>query len=340
MGNESNIACGPLLDGVAGPPPMYSTTVRYVLSCFLVLFPVTALAGNVLVILTVILTRSLHTMSYAFVVSLAVADSLVAVLVMPFQIYVQFNNKAWQLDADFCVWTICFDVMFSCSSILHVSCLGLDRYLAICRPFLHQRMSKKIVSMMLTVCWTTPVTLSFIPILTGWIHIGIEDFIACAYPPEIQACALVVNKAYTVIGSWVSFYIPVMLLTFGYLKIYQTARRHTRQIQAQEMSAAAREDRKAFRKETNAAKTIGVVTGCFCICWFPFIILFSTEAFIGYSIPYNLWGVAAWLGYINSMCNPFLYYWFNKPFRTSFQRVITCTCRSRVEITGTSGSNE
>ncbi|XP_026745231.1 dopamine D2-like receptor, partial [Trichoplusia ni] len=53
----------------------------------LLVFPVLTLFGNVLVILSVSRERSLQTATNYFIVSLAVADLLVAVVVMPFGVY-------------------------------------------------------------------------------------------------------------------------------------------------------------------------------------------------------------------------------------------------------------
>lgn len=54
----------------------------------LVIVPCLTLFGNVLVILAVVKERALQTVTNYFIVSLAVADLLVAVLVMPFAVYV------------------------------------------------------------------------------------------------------------------------------------------------------------------------------------------------------------------------------------------------------------
>nr|KAF7394313.1 hypothetical protein H0235_016908 [Vespula pensylvanica] len=54
----------------------------------LVIVPCLTLFGNVLVILAVVREKALQTVTNYFIVSLAVADLLVAVLVMPFAVYV------------------------------------------------------------------------------------------------------------------------------------------------------------------------------------------------------------------------------------------------------------
>ncbi|KAF7380783.1 hypothetical protein HZH66_014159 [Vespula vulgaris] len=59
----------------------------------LVIVPCLTLFGNVLVILAVVREKALQTVTNYFIVSLAVADLLVAVLVMPFAVYVMAEGK-------------------------------------------------------------------------------------------------------------------------------------------------------------------------------------------------------------------------------------------------------
>lgn len=67
----------------------------------LVLFPIFTLFGNVLVILSVYRERTLQTVTNYFIVSLALADLLVAVVVMPFAVYVLVSVRFhYKFDAD------------------------------------------------------------------------------------------------------------------------------------------------------------------------------------------------------------------------------------------------
>lgn len=86
LSGESNSTC--YNNTLAVPPIEYNYW-----ALILILFPVFTLFGNVLVILSVYRERTLQTVTNYFIVSLAVADLLVAVLVMPFAVYVLVNLK-------------------------------------------------------------------------------------------------------------------------------------------------------------------------------------------------------------------------------------------------------
>ncbi|VVC99732.1 unnamed protein product [Leptidea sinapis] len=73
-----NVSCF----GRVEPMPQYNFW-----ALLLLIFPFFTLFGNVLVIMSVVRERTLQTVTNYFIVSLAVADLLVAVVVMPFGVY-------------------------------------------------------------------------------------------------------------------------------------------------------------------------------------------------------------------------------------------------------------
>ncbi|XP_064631175.1 5-hydroxytryptamine receptor 4-like [Lineus longissimus] len=312
-----------------GPGPIqHSDAGRVILGIFLVLVILLTLAGNFMVIASVYLFRQLQSVTNAFIVSLAAADALVAVLVMPFSLYQNMSTFTWHLGETMCLVATSFDVMFTTTSILHLMCMAVDRYLAICHPFLYNdRMTKPTVIGLLIMCWILPLFISFFPILNRWNILGIEEVDYCVN--QAGSCVFLVNRAYAIICSAIAFYIPTVFMLVCNIKIYQTARKQVMQIRSLEIKTpGAMRASKNMRQETKAAKTIGIIVGVYSLCWFPFFIFNVVDPFIDYTIHPIPWSVAIWLGYINSTINPFLYYFFNRSFRTAFTKILMCSsCR-------------
>jgi hypothetical protein len=89
-----------------------------------------------------------------------------------------------------------------------------------------------------------------------------------------------------------------------------------------------------FRMETKAAKTLGIIVGCFICCWFPFFTMYLVTAFCEGCVPDLLFSVIFWLGYCNSAINPFIYAAFSRDFRSSYLRPQTAWMKSWPLYTG------
>lgn len=88
--------------------------------------------------------RKLRVITNYFVVSLAFADILVALVVMPFNFSVQFYNE-WVFTPIICDLWNSSDVYFTSTSILHLCCISVDRYYAIVKPLKYPiKMTKKV----------------------------------------------------------------------------------------------------------------------------------------------------------------------------------------------------
>ncbi|XP_012535826.2 octopamine receptor beta-3R isoform X2 [Monomorium pharaonis] len=181
---------------------------------------VTALLGNALVIASVRRHRKLRVPTNRYVVSLAMADLLVAVCAMTFNASVELSGK-WLLGSIMCdVWNS-MDVYFSTASILHLCCISVDRYYAIVRPLEYPAIMRTVtVTAMLCSAWTLPALISFIPICMGWYttqqHLDFRR-------KNPQICMFVVNLPYALISSCVSFWIPGVVMIIMYCKIYKEA---------------------------------------------------------------------------------------------------------------------
>ena len=91
-----------------------------------------------------------------FLVSLAVADLLVACFAMTFNATVAITGS-WEFGYYICDLWNSVDVHFSTVSTLHLCCISVDRYYAIVRPLKYTSyMTVKVASVMLAVAWTAP----------------------------------------------------------------------------------------------------------------------------------------------------------------------------------------
>ncbi|KAG7498729.1 5-hydroxytryptamine receptor 4-like [Solea senegalensis] len=318
-----------------------SSLETIVLTIFLSIIIIMTVFGNLLVMVALCKDRQLRKKkTNYFIVSLAFADLLVAVVVMPFAA-IELTTGQWRYGAIFCLIRTSLDVLLTTASILHLCCIALDRYYAICcQPLVYRhKMTPVRVALMLSSCWLIPTFISFLPIMQSWNAIGIEDIIeerrALTGGSNDTSCVFLVNQPYALICSAVAFYVPLALMVLAYQRIYVTAMTHARQIETLQRAgsapvtgstqvATAPMANSRMRVETKAAKTLAVIMGCFCLCWAPFFITNIVDPFIHYSVPWQLWTAWLWLGYINSGLNPFLYAFLNRAFRRAFLVILCC----------------
>ena len=323
------------LDLHAAATPPCSTerhpAARLLLYALLGAAVVCTVTGNLLVVASIAYFKQLQSPTNCFVLSLAVADSLVGLLVMPLST-LRTLDGCWPLGPLLCRLHSSLDVMLCTASIFHLSCIALDRYYAVCHPLLYAAaMSPGRVAALTAACWAVPLLISFGPIMGGLHALGLD---AVPPPPDDDdTCVLLVNRAYAVAASLVAFYLPMAVMLVAYWKIYRAARRQAMQISAMESQMAAgvgkdsgrkQRHRSAMRRERKAAKTLGIIMGVFLLFWTPFFTVNMVDPFVQHSTPVLVWDVFLWLGYINSSLNPFLYGLFNRSFRRAFLMILGC----------------
>lgn len=306
---------------------MISTALRWLV---LVSFIILTIGGNVLVCLAVGLSRRLWRIANCFVVSLAVTDLLLGLLVLPFSATVELRSGNWPLGGALCNIYISLDVMLCTSSILTLLAISVDRYLAISAPLSYsQRVTPLRVTLAMIAIWALSLAVSFVPIHLGWNtadylvqhldwDMGDED-------KEGRYCQFEWNNNYVLIYTFGSFYLPLLLMCGMYLCIFRVAREQVRRIRAATPSFARTASTAAIAREHKATVTLAAVLGAFVICWFPYFTFFTCMGIREKTNPPNtLNSVVLWLGYFNSALNPILYPAFNRDFRRAYGELLRC----------------
>ncbi|XP_003742827.1 5-hydroxytryptamine receptor 2B-like [Galendromus occidentalis] len=203
-------------DSSDAPSLVYTVLISILLGVIIL----TTIIGNVFVLMAIFLERNLQTVGNYLVLSLGVADLLVACLVMPLAALDEVKG-GWTLGAVLCdMWTCC-DVLCCTASILHLLAIAWDRYRTVTSvDYVRQRNASNIRHIILLV-WGASLIISSAPIF-GWKDHGYATRIAN------RICLVSQDTAYQIFATATSFYGPLIVTLLLYWKIYQVARNRIR----------------------------------------------------------------------------------------------------------------
>nr|XP_046233208.1 D(5)-like dopamine receptor [Scatophagus argus] len=327
-----------VVTGAGSSGPGGSASLRALTGCVLCVLIVSTLLGNTLVCAAVIKFRHLRSkVTNSFVISLAVSDLFVAVLVMPWRAVSEVAG-IW-LFGRFCDTWVAFDIMCSTASILNLCIISMDRYWAISSPFKYERkMTRKFAFLMIGVAWTLSILISFIPVQLNWHR---ADNSTADNPDDCNAS---LNRTYAISSSLISFYIPVVIMVGTYTRIFRIAQTQIRRISSLERAAGPRAQNQrhrasthdesalktSFKRETKVLKTLSIIMGVFVFCWLPFFVLNCVVPFCDLDklgeppcVSDTTFSIFVWFGWANSSLNPVIYA-FNADFRKAFSTILGC----------------
>ncbi|XP_021232008.1 D(2) dopamine receptor [Numida meleagris] len=221
----------PLNETTADQKPQYNYyAVLLTLLIFVIVF------GNVLVCMAVSREKALQTTTNYLIVSLAVADLLVATLVMPWVVYLEVVGE-WRFSRIHCDIFVTLDVMMCTASILNLCAISIDRYTAVAMPMLYNTRysSKRRVTVMIAVVWVLSFAISC-PILFG---LNKADEKEC----------IIANPAFVVYSSVVSFYVPFIVTLLVYVQIYIMLRKRRKRVTTKRSSHVLDSDTQAPLKD-------------------------------------------------------------------------------------------
>ncbi|KAG8509732.1 Olfactory receptor 4E1 [Galemys pyrenaicus] len=120
---------------------------------FLVFYLLT-LMGNILIVITIIYDRRLHTPMYFFLCNLSFIDVCHTTVTIPkMLIDTWFEDKLISFNA--CVTQMFFLHLFACTEIFLLTIMAYDRYVAICKPLQYMTIiSWKVCVLLAVAIWT------------------------------------------------------------------------------------------------------------------------------------------------------------------------------------------
>ena len=274
-----------------------------IISCiFNIPISVTTTLANILVLFSIWRTPSLHSPSNVLLVSLALSDLGVGIVVQPiFLVYCIAKIK--RLAGLFCSITVALSMTGYCLcgvSLLTLTAISLDRYIAV---HIHLRYNEIVTVKRVT-------TIVFVIWLCG----------------VVNGTSLLWSSIFDYYSFIVVMFFSISVTTFAYCKIYRVVRRHQAQIQSQlQIQVVQQEgsslDMPQFKKSFWNMVLIYCV---FLFCYFPVLavraVISTTERTVSKQSAFEL---ALLFLYLNSTLNPLIYCWRFQQIRVAVLETIS-----------------
>lgn len=204
----------------------YGDVTVTLMSVLLLVFLLLAVLGNAMVVLTVVRHRGMRTRTNMFIVNLAVADILVAVLDMPVSLATLLRGD-WILGRGFCLFngfTMALLLMCSIHTLMYMS---VHKYVSITRPF-SRAMTRRRILLLIGAAWLWPCFCALTPFfgLTELVYKKGASQCGPAYPRSLKM------YAHSALITVTNYFIPLGVMAFCYFNIFRSIAEHMSRVKA------------------------------------------------------------------------------------------------------------
>ncbi|XP_048461227.1 melatonin receptor type 1C-like [Rhincodon typus] len=318
MSGDGN--CSELVSSVAERPASPELTMA--LATVLIFTIVVDIVGNVLVIISVFKNRKLRNAGNIFVVSLSVADLVVAVYPYPVILFAIFQH-GWKLGDIHCQVSGFLMGLSVIGSVFNITAIAINRYCYICHSFKYDKLySHRNTTCYLCLTWV----LTVVAIVPNFFVGSLQ------YDPRVYSCtfAQTVSSYYTIAVVVVHFLVPIGVVSYCYLRIWILVIQVKRRVKPDE-SKLKPSDLRNFL-------TMFVVFVLFAVCWGPLNFIGLAVAInplaVAPKIPEWLFIMSYFMAYFNSCLNAVIYGVLNQNFRREYKRILMSLWSPRLFFSG------
>nr|AAC96118.1 putative neurotransmitter receptor [Takifugu rubripes] len=269
---------------------------------------------NLLVIISISHFRQLHTPTNTLLLSLAVSDLVVGLLVMPIE-GLRYVEMCWRLGKLMCALTPYVSYCVLSASVGNMVLISIDRYLAICDPLLYTtKVTLTRAKIAICLCWACSL------LFNGYILMGHlqqpERYNSCH-----GECVVVISHISGTVDLFITFVLPCTVMVVMYMRVFIAAVAQMRVIRIQNVALAVNAASRVTKSEWKAARTLGIVITVFLLCFGPYYY----PALAGGDTVNNVsyFAVSSWIMMINSCMNPLIYALFYPWFRRAIKLIVT-----------------
>ncbi|XP_008322815.1 trace amine-associated receptor 13c-like [Cynoglossus semilaevis] len=294
--------------------PYSETVLLYMLLACISLLTMTL---NLFVIISIGHFRQLQTPTNILLLSLAVSDLLVGLLVMPIE-SLRYMETCWLLGKLMCALTPLLSYCLVSVSLGNMVLISIDRYVAICEPLLYSsKVTLTKVKISVGSCWVCSLLYNGLILMD---HLTWPDrFNSCQ-----GECVVVLSHILGTVDLFVTFIGPCTIMVVLYMRVFLAALSQMRLIHTRRSAAVGTTNNNTVLvkvSEMKAARTLGILITVFLICVCPYFYPSLVGSNTSNSLSY--FAALSWLLLINSCINPLIYVSFYPWFRKSVRLILT-----------------
>ncbi|XP_053733325.1 trace amine-associated receptor 1-like [Synchiropus splendidus] len=288
--------------------PYAAAVASYVLLSAVSIITVTL---NLLVIISISHFKQLHTPTNLLLLSLAVSDLLVGVLLMPVEII--HIEHCWFLGDLVCSLYYLVDYVITSASVANMVIISIDRYIAVCDPLNYNKtVTKKTAQLFICLCWLCSVIYRILLLNDHLRMPGSSNH--C-----MGECVVVISYIAGIIDLICTFILPITIIIVLYLRVFAVALSQARAMRSCVTAGVGQQTGILKMKELKAARALGLVVIVFLICFCPYY--FPTLTGEDTSVDAADAAFEIWLAHFNSCLNPVIYAFFYPWFRRAVKMI-------------------
>ena len=284
-----------------------------------------AFAGNGFLIYIVWKKPEVRSLTSFMFVNMAIADLLVALIVMPWSIAHIHTDGLWMIPGVFgevmCKGVVYIAYATLTASILCLTVIAMDRYCTIVHPLRRNLWFRK-PKLTVPFIWIFSLaSMSIFPAIQTVEEIG--KLSVCSLSVYILGDPYMAIRGLFLYLVILNYLIPLSVISFLYIITARKLWFHA--ALRNEHSTDNREQQETLKRRV--VWMLIIVTSTFALCWLPpqvIHLMYVMQAWnIEVNLQQNVTFVCFWFGHANSAINPWLYIFLSAKVNTAFIRIVS-----------------
>ncbi|XP_045165615.2 melatonin receptor type 1B-A-like [Mercenaria mercenaria] len=270
--------------------------------------------GNIITLLVFVIRRSMRNIESIFLINLVISDLYMTSVADPTSIIAKVEGEDFFTDVPGLCQIVASLCTVSCvTSLMTIGLMSINRFFYICMHEKYERIFTKYRC--ICVCISLYFVGGFLVLLNA-ADVGDHGFDSKSLECIWDRMA---SYPYTVVFSTL-VWIPSILISICYLKIYLYVRAHKKRMREQHVSSKLR--------SFHLAKTLFIIYVVFVTCWAPYALLVVVDS--NNTFRHEIHVFITMFAHLHPSINWFIYYKTNKKFaagyRSLFHRCKMLSC--------------